>query len=359
MDTITLRNKSQKDVTIISNIFIDEYMPTANGSYVKVYLYLLRCLCNTETDLSISYLADKLDNTEKDILRALNYWEKFHLISINRTESGDIIDIILNEPVPINQETTPAANQIVPFPTTGTTSTTNTKPTYTDSQIIELTSNETLKWAMNIIELYLERPLSPSDIQLILYLYENVGFSVELIMYLYDYCVSRSIKNVSYIEKVALSWAKEGINTVEKAETATAKYHSVYNAVMKSFGFKRTPGDVEKQFIEHWVYKYQFDTDIIIEACNRTLLNIKKADFKYANKILCSWYEQGVKNLSDITALDKIHQEQASSKQTITPSVKSPNNRFHAFPQRNYTKEEFLSLEQKLLNKQPIGHNTD
>ena len=36
------RSNLKARVTVITNEFIDEYMPTANGEYVKVYLYLLR-----------------------------------------------------------------------------------------------------------------------------------------------------------------------------------------------------------------------------------------------------------------------------------------------------------------------------
>ena len=74
--------------TSISNVFIDYFMPTANGSYVKVYLYLLRILSTEQKDLSISLLADKLENTESDILRALHYWEKKGLLSIQKNING-------------------------------------------------------------------------------------------------------------------------------------------------------------------------------------------------------------------------------------------------------------------------------
>ena len=51
-------------------------MPSANGDYVKVYLYLVRCMQDLQSDITITAIADRLDNTEKDILRALSYWEK-------------------------------------------------------------------------------------------------------------------------------------------------------------------------------------------------------------------------------------------------------------------------------------------
>ena len=77
MSMITLHNTSHPEVTILSNTFIDNYMPEANGEFVKIYLYLLRCI-NAAENFSISKMADKFDHTEKDIKRALKYWEKKH-----------------------------------------------------------------------------------------------------------------------------------------------------------------------------------------------------------------------------------------------------------------------------------------
>lgn len=76
MDTILLCSGYLPSTTFIHNTFIEDYMLSANGSYVKVYIYLAKCIQAGENNLSISSLADKMDNTEKDILRALNYWEK-------------------------------------------------------------------------------------------------------------------------------------------------------------------------------------------------------------------------------------------------------------------------------------------
>ena len=66
-------------------------MLSANGSYVKVYIYLAKCIQAGEKNLSVSSLADKMDNTEKDILRALNYWEKNNLINLLKNGPGNEI----------------------------------------------------------------------------------------------------------------------------------------------------------------------------------------------------------------------------------------------------------------------------
>ena len=67
---------SPATTTCVPNVFIDRYMVHASGEFVKIYLYLLRCINGNKSELSISKMADKFEHTEKDIKRALCYWEK-------------------------------------------------------------------------------------------------------------------------------------------------------------------------------------------------------------------------------------------------------------------------------------------
>lgn len=365
MSTITLQSNSNSESTVIPNIFIDNYMPSANGAYVKVYIYLLRCMTSTDMEITLSSIADHLEDTEKDIIRALCYWEKVNLLSLVRDTNNQIVSITINDIYTSkdnqNEEEFATASA-VPLSEPEQTETepiqakhTFEKPTYSEAQIKQLTGNDEVKWLLNIIEIYLDRLIKPMDLQLILYLYESLGFSAELIMYLYEYCVSKNKKNPSYIEAVALSWAEEGIDTVEKAEAATVLYNSNYNAVNKAFGLNRAPGNVEKQFINKWLNKFAFTIDIIVEACNRTILMTQKPDFKYADKILENWFKKGVKDLSQVAKLDEEHSKNVNAKANsakVIPATKpSPSNRFNSFPQRTYTDEDYSSMEQRLLNK--------
>ena len=82
MAKITLYHDQSAAATCVPNIFIDQYMTRANGEYVKIYLYLLRCFAQPSADFSLSGLADHFDCTERDILRALKYWEKLRLFHL-------------------------------------------------------------------------------------------------------------------------------------------------------------------------------------------------------------------------------------------------------------------------------------
>ena len=87
-----------KPNTVISNAFIEHFMLDANGSYVKVYLYLSEYIQAGKTDISVSELADKMDSTERDIIRALQHWEKKGLICITVDNEDNLISIDMYNP---------------------------------------------------------------------------------------------------------------------------------------------------------------------------------------------------------------------------------------------------------------------
>lgn len=359
MSNILLQAEGISDITVVPNTFIDQFMPSANGAYVKVYLYLLRCLSGSCPEVSISSIADRLENTEKDIIRALNYWEKAELLILTRNDQKEITAIQL---VNINNSYAPEEHAAVTEADSELNDVadsihTDTKPagrqSYSAEKIADLTNNDEIKWAMHIVEIYLDRPLKPMDLQLILYLYEELHFSPELIMYLYEYCVSKGKKSTSYIEAVALTWAEEGIDTEAKAKEAAVSYNDHFNTVNKAFGLNRAPGQIERQYITKWVEVFGFSDEIIAEACNRTLLRTQKPDFKYTDKILETWFKKDVKSHTDIAKLDEEFSKgnKSHEKKVITAVPKQTNNRFNQFPQRAYTAKDYAEIERKLLNK--------
>ena len=105
MSQFVLKSSESAGMTSISNYFLDYYMPRANGEYVKVYLYLLRALNRPDLALSVAGLADALDRTESDILRALKYWEKQGILSLECDASNVLLGIYLcTIPAPADEQ---------------------------------------------------------------------------------------------------------------------------------------------------------------------------------------------------------------------------------------------------------------
>ena len=64
---LTLNNDCLASVTAVPDLFLEQYMPAANGEFVKVYLYLLKLVKDHQQDSTLSSMADFFSCTENDL----------------------------------------------------------------------------------------------------------------------------------------------------------------------------------------------------------------------------------------------------------------------------------------------------
>lgn len=360
--------------TVISNAFIEHFMLDANGSYVKVYLYLSKCIQSGGIDISIPFLADKTDSTERDIIRALQHWEKKGLIKItldNVTEQISSIQMLNPDDVYQAAKSASyiddtaediASTSQIPFSSKEKESDSVNSVSVSAEQRKELAANQDFQFALQAIQSFLERPFKSNEIELISYLYGTLHFSSELLIHLYDYCISLGKSNSNYIQAVALSWHEQGVKSPEDAKKVTTDYNTAYTAISKALGLGRPLAIIEKQFVERWQKEWMIDLSVIIEACNRTMLKIQKADFKYIEGILDNWHKSGIKTLLDVEKADEIYAKHKSEKSNNSQKNYRYNannsggsyikkNQFNTFQQRDTSHAEISELERKLLNR--------
>lgn len=362
MKTLTIYRDDAVCNTVVPNRFIDEYMLDANDAQIKIYLYLLR-LISAHKSTSISEIADIFNYTEKDVTRALRYWEKKHLLSFDYDAEKNLTGIhFLDFPqtdkknyasivsiTPEKREET-VASKAYDTPVTSNKaqavsaplaiSSIPEKPVYSLDKLRAFQNDESTRQLMFVVESYIGKPLTPTDIRTILYLSDGLHFSNDLIDYLIQYCVERGKKDFRYIEKVALSWADQNITTPKEAARIISKYDKNVYSIMKALGKNDNPTDKEVSFIRKWTGDYAFQLDIIIEACERTVLATDKHRFEYADGILQNWRKQNVRHKADIIALDETHKQNA-------PATMPERNRFNQFRQNAY---DFNELEKDILS---------
>lgn len=325
MKKLTLTNQLQRDTTVLENEFIDHYMAKANGEYVKVYLLLLRYLNAPSGTLTISRIADILDHTEKDVIRALNYWKKQGLLEY--------------ENYPEKKAAAASKPSVTP----------EAKPPVSElPDIRQYKNRKEFKELLFVAEQYLGKTLSGSDVDAITYFYESLHMSIDLIEYLIEYCVENGHKSMHYIQKVALSWHERRITTVDEAKAGALTYSRNYYSVLNAFGIKgRGPAASEAAYIKKWNEEYGFTLEIIIEACNRTMNTIHQPSFDYTDSILKRWNEKNVRHLEDIKSLDAGYlKEKEHRKKAVKTS--SSKNKFNNFEGRSYDMSE---LERKLIQQ--------
>lgn len=343
-------------VTAVPNAFIDRYLPEADGEYVKVYLLLWRYF-NEKKSITIPQLADLLDDTEKDVLRALRYWNKNGLIQMNTDGKKEITTItFLPIPEPRVQESAAAAEMTAGLSPMSEEAGGRASSSGAGADLIrsasakkeephvpssakrrELAMNEDFGQLVYIIGKYLGAPLKASDSDVLGYLYGELHMRADLLEYLVETCVDAGHKSIHYIEKIAIDWHEKGIVTADDAREQAEICRRQYYQVLKAFGLsRRGPAPEEKKVMDVWFYEYGFHLDIVLEACSRTIRAIHEPSFEYAGGILADWKKKGVKSRRDIDALDTAFAKERENKRSVKKETAAKPNRFHNFDQVGY-----------------------
>mgnify|MGYP000368049979 FL=1 len=410
MTAINISSDIATSFTTVSDIFIDQYMPKANGEFVKVYLYLLRATGSGAGIATISEIADHFSNTEADIIRALNYWASEGILQVQTGADGQIMGINLcslsvsgmqaaqsniQSAVADNAAQNNLQNGVVNNATQNNLqngvvnnaaqniSTANIrmqdsvveklknqatdKPApsqkeYTLDEIKEFRKNPDISELFFIIETYLKHTLSSTDTNMVLYWLDELHFSTDLVEYLVEYCITKGHSSLRYMNKVALGWADAGIKTVDQAKDDAAAHSQIYYSVMKALGITgRNLVDSEVSLINKWVGEYSFDIELVKAACSKTISAIQKPSFEYTDSILANWKKKDVHTLKDVEVLDanfaKANKASATGSSQGTNAANgsskpknnnsSSKNKFNNFNQRN---NDYDKLEKLFLN---------
>ena len=384
MTAINISSDIATSFTTVSDIFIDQYMPKANGEFVKVYLYLLRATGSGAGIATISEIADHFSNTEADIVRALNYWASEDILQVQTGADGQInginlcslavsgiqaaqsnIQSAVADNAAQNNSTSNIQMQdsvVEKLKSQATDKPAPSQKEYTLDEIKEFRKNPDISELFFIIETYLKHTLSSTDTNMVLYWLDELHFSTDLVEYLVEYCITKGHSSLRYMNKVALGWADAGIKTVDQAKDDAAAHSQIYYTVMKALGITgRNLVDSEVSLINKWVGEYGFDIELVKAACSKTISAIQKPSFEYTDSILANWRKKDVHTLKDVEVLDanfaKANKASATGSSQGTNAAngsskpKSNNsgskNKFNNFNQRN---NDYDKLEKLFLN---------
>ena len=299
-------------VTAVPNVFIDEYMSSANAEFVKVYIYALRF---AGSELSDGEIAEKLGLLESDVVKAWKYWEKHGLVKKNE----DGIEFL---PCVQKKESEKLSSRV------------------TRAELSRMfRSDRNLSSIGNYVQHSLGKALSQTELSSLYAIYTEIKLPADVIMQLVEYCKARGKESIKYIERVAASWKEQGIDSIEAVEQLCRHEEEVRReeAEMKQIlGIRadRKLTDSEKKYILSWKSELGFSVDIIKLAYDQTVLNTGKLSWPYLNTILKNWHEKGIK-----TAESVIESANARSRK---------KNKFDNFTQDD---EDTASIEQALIRK--------
>ncbi|MBR0360486.1 MAG: DnaD domain protein [Clostridia bacterium] len=301
--------KLNMDFVPIPKDFIEHIMPSANASYVMVYLYIM-LLASTNKSADTNDIAKKLGLIESDVVNAIKYWNEKGIFS----GTGDTIIIKRSVDEEISPESTKKSVDEV-------------------SQIID--GNSALSDLCAIAQEILGKTLGNNDLETLYWFYDQLGFSPEVITMLLEYCVSMNKRNMKYIEKVAITWHENNITTMDEAQNyimGATKSDEFISSLRSLFGITdRNLSKTENLYLKSWRDELGMSADMVGLAYEYCIMATSKLSFPYINTILKRWAEQGIKTIPEAEKDHEQYKQNMSSdghEMTATDNISELEKQF-------------------------------
>lgn len=266
--------------THISDIFILEYMPCANGDYIKVYLYCL-FLATHNKEIQPLDLAKKVGIDIEMVKKALAYWENVGAM-IRKDNKLIVCDLKEKE---VNKLYRPKM--------------TSTPEEALANRQINIKRNEVITAINNS---FFQGVMSPTWYTDMDSWFDKFKFEEDVMYALFKYCYDKAALHKNYILAVAQSWHSKGIiNAIDldKYYIEYEKFNEIKKAIAKKLKITRNLTEYEEAYIEKWVMDYGYTFNVIEMALKKTTAKTNP-NFDYLNAIFRNWNEKGLKTLEDI-----------------------------------------------------------
>lgn len=336
--------------TAIENIFINDFMPMANGTYVKVYLLGYK-FANDMSDIDSannSMIARHLNIPFEDVLNAWEFWEKKGIIKrhIGDDELNYNVEFLSLRQLYINNNFNPimaeSAEKIEK------TNMENEK----SNTLIEASKNPEIKNMFYQIDQIMRRQLTPKERMDILDSFYNFNIDPDVIVRAFEYSVDeRNVKRVNYALKILTNWYDDGLLTLddidEYLKSHSALFYS-YKQIYKSLGYgSKQVSSGDKEIIDTWISKESLPLDFILEVLKENSKKTSNVNMNFMNAIMSRLIDEGIKDLESYKNMDKTPKKKSDYKENSPsrPIVKN-TNKFHNFKKSSskYTNDELEKI---------------
>ena len=280
--------------TPVENRFLLEYMPAANGDFVKVYLYGLMQCCYPAEDFDLDRMARELGMTAEDIRTAYRYWERKGMVAR-----------VSDEPPVWRYHN--LAQRLFTAPAIAV------DPEY-----------EAFSEALHA-QFGNDRVLKGSEIAEAYEWVEELKLPPEVVLMLVQYKIRTAGRQFTFksAEKLAAQLRDEGVATAEDAEAVLSRDQALQEGtkqILRRLGKRRSPSQDELQLYRTWTEEWGFDQEAIEAACRETTKG--EPTFAYLNGILSGLRERSGSGLKGGDAVEK----QLSGEQDRKEPLRRLNN---------------------------------
>lgn len=300
----------------LPEVFVSEYLCSANGDYVKIYVYCL-FLCKYDSEISPLDLSKKLSLPLKTVELGLKYWEEQGVL-IKKNKVYELADL---KKIEIDKLYKP-------------------KLTSSMEDAIEGNNKNILRTqAINEINCsFFQGVMSPTWYTDIDNLFTKYHFDEDVMIALFRYCFDRQALHKKYLYAVAEGWASNKVQTMNDLERyylEVEKSSKIKKSISKKLGITRNLSQYEEAYIEKWTVDYNYSMDIIELALKKTTSKTNFS-FDYIDKMITDWHEKSLLTTEDISAYLKEQKQKQkemknfdSQQMTIQKYVDTQTNQYN------------------------------
>ncbi len=261
--------------TSVENMFLIDYMPDAEGDFVKVYLAGL--LSSGNSDASNRKIAMHLNMDEERVLQAWNYWEKRGVIRKHYPDPNDRFHYEV-EFVSLKERLYSPDYE---------------KQVGGEGDGIPEMNDDALKSLYAEVQQATGRMLESKELDALLSWRVDDRLPADFIIFVYKFCAEkRNNTQYRYVASVLHGWVSEGIRTVKDAEKFLEENDlrvQRRRRVMQALGFPRLPSERESEIIDSWFEELGATMDKVLDACGTTS-GISNPNVNYVNTVIRNWH---------------------------------------------------------------------
>ncbi len=265
---------------------VDKHIKLATADQLKVLLW---CLKNADKQFDISLAAESMNIDEYTVRDALDFWVSRGVLCAT-VETAQAVQ---------PKEKPEAKKRSVRAATV--------KPGRDEVARRGLEDPDIL-FMLREAEQQFGRVLRQNEASTLVWLYDDEGLSVSLILMIVNFAITEGRANIGFIERTAIEWVNDGVTDIVEAEqrlTDIRRKKDAWSLVEKAFGIKhRSPTKAELTMSDTWVNEWGYGYDIIREAYEVSINTTSEFSIPYIKKVISEWHKKGVKTVEDIAKLD-------------------------------------------------------
>ncbi len=269
MDYYINPNSALMGAFTVPTSVVDRYFKLSKAEHIKILLYLLRNMADFPPE---EIIAKDCGVSEYEVKEALLYWAD--------------AEILLPREAPLKTATA-KKNAVVRK---------NEKPTRSDVLKRSMEDSK-IQYLLLEAQRKFARNLKDNEARTLVWLYDDKGMEISLIILVLQYAALKGKMNISFIEALCVELCEKGIDNITDADAELHKKdlgEKAWLVVSGVFGLeRRKPSQKELEASVKWINEWGITKEMLTSAYDECVNQKSKFVFSYVAKIIETWHNNG------------------------------------------------------------------